>query len=56
MEKYEYKFVYEKMRLAFDLDKKIDEVEQEWNELGQQGWRYCKECNGVIIFIRKIEG
>ena len=35
VKKYEYKFVKEGIRLGFDNNKKIEEAENEWNELGQ---------------------
>jgi hypothetical protein len=55
MKKYEYKFVKEGFKFAFDFDKRIEEVEHQWNELGKQGWKFCKEVNGVMIFIREID-
>ncbi len=55
MKKYEYKFVKVGMKLGFDYDKKIEEAERVWNELGKQGWKFCKEGNGAIIFIREID-
>jgi len=55
VKKYEYKFVNEKMKLGFDFNKKIEEAEQDWNKLGEQGWKFCSEGNGTIIFIREID-
>lgn len=54
MKKYEYKFVKEGIKIGFDTNKKIEEAENEWNELGKQGWKFCKEGSGVMIFIREI--
>ena len=54
MKKYEYKFVRQEAKLGFAQLKKIDDAENEWNELGQQGWKFCKEGDGVIIFMREI--
>lgn len=55
MKKFEYKFVQFPKQLGFDYEKKVRESEKEWNKLGQDGWQFCKEGNGVIIFIREIE-
>jgi len=55
MKKYEYKFIKEGVKLGFDASKKIVEAEKEWNELGKQGWKFCKEGSGVMIFVREIE-
>lgn len=54
MKKYEYKFVRKEIKFGFDANKKIEEAENEWNELGNQGWKFCKEGDGVMIFIREI--
>ena len=37
MKNYEYKFVKTKIKIGFDFDKKVSEMENEWNE-----WQ-CKE-------------
>lgn len=55
MKKYEYKFVKVGMKLGFDNNKKVEEAEKEWSDLGKQGWKFCKEGSGVIIFIREID-
>lgn len=56
MKKFEYKFVKQEAKLGFAQQKKIEDAEREWNDLGRQGWKFCQEDNGVIIFIREIEG
>jgi len=55
MKKYEYKFVKEGVKFGFDTNKKIEEAESQWNGLGEQGWKFCKEGSGVMIFIREID-
>lgn len=55
MKKYEYKFVRSKPMIGIDYDKKVQNSETEWNELGKKGWKFCKEGNKVNIFIRVIE-
>ena len=55
MKKYEYKFVKSQNKPGFDLDKKIKSAREEWNQLGQEGRKFCKEGNGCFIFIREIE-
>lgn len=32
MKNYEYKFVKTKIKIGFDFDKKVSEMENEWNE------------------------
>lgn len=54
MKKYEYKFVKQEVKLGFVQEKKIDVVEKEWNKLGQEGWQFCKEGNGCVIFMREL--
>jgi hypothetical protein len=55
MKKYEYKFLVSKTKLGFDFEKKCASLEKEWNELGQQGWKFCSWGNGVAIFMREID-
>ncbi len=55
MKKYEYKFIKSEVKLGLDFNKKIRDEETEWNRLGAEGWRFCKEGNGVLIFIRETE-
>lgn len=55
MKKYEYKFVQFPKEIGFDFKKKISESEKQWNQLGKEGWMFCKEGNGVIIFVREAE-
>jgi len=54
MKKYEYKFVKAEVKLGFAQNKKIEETEREWNALGNEGWKFCKEGNGVMIFMREV--
>jgi len=56
MKKYGYKFLRQEAKLGFVQQKKIEDAEKEWNELGQQGWKFRKEGNGVIIFMREFIG
>lgn len=55
MKKYAYKIKRSRMKLGFDFDKKIAETENEWNQLGQQGWRFYTWGNDAVIFIKEIE-
>lgn len=55
MKKYAYKFVKVKSKIGFDFDKKVSEVENEWNELGVQGWKFCTWANDVMIFMREVD-
>lgn len=51
---YAYKFVSFPVKLGFDYAKKVHALEQQWNELGQQGWKFCTQGNGFIVFMREI--
>ncbi len=56
MKKYEYKFVKNSgIKLGFDYDKKVEDMEKEWNSLGENGWKFCRDGNGFTIFIREID-
>lgn len=55
MKKYEYKFFTQKSAIGFDFDKKVKNIEEEWNKLGSQGWKFCKEGFGCIVFMREID-
>ncbi|MCQ4726448.1 hypothetical protein NE664_07190 [Anaerotignum faecicola] len=55
MKKYEYKFVSFKIPSGFDYEKKVKKLEFYWNELGMQGWKYCREGNGFTVFMRELE-
>ncbi len=55
MKKYAYKFVKVKSKIGFDFDKKVSEMENEWNELGAQGWKFCTWANDVMIFMREVD-
>lgn len=54
VKKYEYKFVRLPVKIGWDYEQKIREMEEEWNRLGEEGWKFCKEGNGVVIFIREV--
>lgn len=43
------------MQIGFDFDKKIKAVENQWNELGQEGWKYLKDGCDCTVFIREVE-
>ena len=53
MKRYEYKFVKSKLKVGFDYDKKVADMEAEWNELGSQGWKFCTWANDVMVFMRE---
>ena len=55
MKKYEYKLVHFSTQFGFDFEKKMKTMEQQWNELGQQGWKYCTDGNDCTVFMREIE-
>ncbi len=55
MKKFEYKFIKEDIKLGFSQAKKIEEAEKEWNKLGKEGWQFCKEGNGCMIFMREVQ-
>lgn len=56
MKKYEYKFVKQEVKLGFVQNKKVEDVEKEWNELGKDGWRFCREGTGVRFKWRNTIG
>ena len=55
MKKYEYKFIIDKPVVGLIFEQRVKAVEEEWNELGRQGWKFCKQDNGYIIFMREID-
>lgn len=55
MQKYEYKVVKSKVKIGFDYENKLLEMEKEWNELGKEGWKFCTWANDAIIFIRELD-
>lgn len=55
MKKYEYKFIAQRIVIGLDYEKKMKNAEAEWNELGRQGWKFCWEGNGCIVFIREYD-
>ena len=55
MKKYEYKFAQFKVPLGLDWNKKVKQLEEEWNKLGQEGWQFCMQGEGVLVFMREIE-
>lgn len=55
LEKYEYKFIQQKIKLGSVQGKNKEEAEKEWNDLGKEGWRFCREDEfGRLVFIRRI--
>lgn len=55
MKRYEYKFMKAKLKIGLNYEKKVDEMEAEWNKLGAEGWRFCTWANDVMVFIRETE-
>ncbi len=55
MKKYEYKFANIKSPLGFDWEKKIQTIEEQWNELGREGWQFCMQSEGFLVFMREIQ-
>lgn len=55
MKKYEYKFIKIKTKLGLNYDKKLAETENEWNQLGLQGWKFCTLVNGAVVFIKETD-
>ena len=55
MKKYEYKFVRFPSPIGFDFEKKMKTLEEQWNALGQEGWKFCKDGNDCVVFMREIE-
>ena len=55
MKKYEYKFVRFPAQIGFDFEKKMKALEEQWNALGQEGWKFCKDGNDCVVFMREIE-
>ncbi|WP_312280055.1 hypothetical protein [Oscillibacter sp.] len=53
MKQYEYKFVKFNFETGFNYDKKITDLETQWNALGEQGWKFCRDGNGFSVFIRE---
>ena len=50
MKKYEYKMIKGKTKLGFDYDKKVAEMEAEWNQLGLAGWKFCTWANDCLLY------
>lgn len=55
MRVFEYKFVRFPNQIGLNFDKKVLELERQWNQLGEEGWMFCKEADGVCIFVREKE-
>ena len=55
MKRFEYKFADIKTPLGLDWNKKREELERQWNQLGAAGWQFCMSGNGVLVFMREIE-
>ena len=54
MKKYEYRFVVTPTRIGLNFEKKCKQCENEWNKLGQKGWKFCSFTNGAVVFMREI--
>ena len=54
MKQYEYKFARFKVPPDLNWDRKLNRLEEEWNELGREGWQFCMQGDGVLIFMREI--
>lgn len=55
MKKFEYKFVPFPNRIFSTQEEKLKTSESQWNKLGNEGWEFCKEGNGCIIFKRELD-
>ena len=56
MQQYEYKFVPIKPTLnKFQYERKLAQLEQQWQELGKNGWKFCTSIDDIAIFIREKE-
>lgn len=55
MQGYEYKFVKAEFKWGLDYGKSLVEIQEEWNKLGKQGWRFCAFEDGIVVFMREIE-
>ena len=55
MKKYEYKFAQFTVPPGLDWNKKVKQLEDEWNALGREGWQFCMQGDGVLVFMREIE-
>ena len=40
---------------AQSVSKSMLQLEAEWNGLGQEGWQFCMQGDGVLVFMREIE-
>ena len=54
MKRFEYKFVEMKAPIGFDTGKKLRALEEGWNQLGREGWQFCMNGDGVLVFMREI--
>lgn len=54
MIQYEYYFWYQK-NVKFGISKEAESraIEEEWNRLGKDGWKYCCTAWNATIFIRE---
>ena len=50
---YEYKVVPVQNEVGFDFNKKCARMEEQMNQLGKEGWRFCALGNGVMIYLRE---
>ena len=50
---YEYKVVPVQNEVGFDFNKKCARMEEQMNQLGKEGWRFCAFGTGVMIYLRE---
>ena len=55
MKQYEYKIADIRVSMGFDEKKKVREAEEQWNALGREGWQFCAQVNGGLVFMREIQ-
>ncbi len=55
MKQYEYKIADIGVSMGFDEKKKVREAEEQWNALGREGWQFCAQVNGGLVFMREIQ-
>ena len=55
MKQYEYKIADIRVSMRFDEKKKVREAEEQWNALGREGWQFCAQVNGGLVFMREIQ-
>ncbi|MDO4711843.1 MAG: hypothetical protein Q4A75_07665 [Peptostreptococcaceae bacterium] len=55
MKKYEHKFVKTDKGFHLNVDKKLQAMEKEWNELDTQNRRSCTRIDDAAIFLKKYK-